>query len=228
MKSSRGVMDVFQGLDLLSGSDTFRKNQTTSLRDKGTKSELDDFFSVKEDITRSSPVKQANAQEAAKDSVTDLFDPLLTDSKNAVGNHVTQSNLASITETRNNYYSDSKTNVLNDPQLVSYGNNIISPQDNNLRPTNSLDVKIPGSVSVNLKSGSQIFGNGDELSHNRTTQSIVALPASGPQGTLQQFPIQFPFNSHPLVQPPVTSGASTTPLRLPKQSSQTTDFSCPR
>ena len=39
-----------------------------------------DMFSVEEDITRSSPVKQANAQEAAKDSVTDLFDPLLTDS----------------------------------------------------------------------------------------------------------------------------------------------------
>ena len=36
-----------------------------------------DMFSVEEDITRSSPVKQANAQEAAKDSVTDLFDPLL-------------------------------------------------------------------------------------------------------------------------------------------------------
>ena len=225
MKSSWGVMDVFQGLDLSSGSDTFRKNNTTNQRDKGSKSDLDDLFSVKEDITRLSPVKQANAQEASKDSVTDLFDPLLTDSKNAVGNHVTQSNLASITETRKNYYSDSKTNVLKDPQLVSYGNNIISPQDNNLRPMNSLNVNTPGSVSLNLKSGSQIFGNGDELSHNRTTQPIVALPASGPQGTLQQFPIQFPFNSHPVVQPPVMSGASTTPLRLPKQSSQRTEFS---
>ena len=38
------------------------------------------FFSVKEDITRSSLVKQANTQEVAKDSVTDLFDLLLTDS----------------------------------------------------------------------------------------------------------------------------------------------------
>ena len=63
--------------------------------------------------------------------MTDLFDPLLTDSKNAVGNHVTQSNLASITETRKNYGSDSETNVLKDPLLVSYGNSIISPQDNN-------------------------------------------------------------------------------------------------
>ena len=45
-----------------------------------SKSDLDVFFSVKEDITRSSPVKQANTQEVAKDSVTDLFDPLLTDS----------------------------------------------------------------------------------------------------------------------------------------------------
>ena len=218
-------MDVFQGLDLSSGSDTFRKNNTTNQRDNGAKTDLDDLFSVKEDITRLSPVKQANAQEASKDSVTDLFDPLLTDSKNDVGNHVTQSNLASITETRNNYYSDSKTNVLKDPQLVSYGNNIISPQDNNLRPMNSLNVNTPGSVSVNLKSGSQIFGNGDELSHNRTTRPIVALPASGPQGTLQQFPIQFPFNSQPVVQPPVMSGASTIPLRLPKQSSQRTEFS---
>ena len=102
MKSSGGVMDVFQGLDLSSGSDTFRKNNTTNQRDKGSKSDLDDLFSVKEDITRLSPVKQANAQEASKDSVTDLFDPLLTDSKNAVGNHVTQSNLASITEAREN------------------------------------------------------------------------------------------------------------------------------
>ena len=45
-----------------------------------SKSDLDVLFSVKEDITRSSPVKQANTQEVAKDSVTDLFDPLLTDS----------------------------------------------------------------------------------------------------------------------------------------------------
>ena len=51
MKSSRGVLDVFQGLDLLSGSDTFRKNNTTNQRDKGTKSDLDDFFSVKEDMS---------------------------------------------------------------------------------------------------------------------------------------------------------------------------------
>ena len=36
------------------------------------------------------------------DSLTDLFDPLLTDRKNAVGNHVMQSNLASITEAREN------------------------------------------------------------------------------------------------------------------------------
>ena len=42
---------MFQGLDLLSGSDTFRKNNTTNQRDKGTKSDLDDFFSVKEDMS---------------------------------------------------------------------------------------------------------------------------------------------------------------------------------
>ena len=59
------------------------------------------FFPL-EGITRSSPVKPANAQEVAKDSLTDLFDPLLTDRKNAVGNHVMQSNLASITEAREN------------------------------------------------------------------------------------------------------------------------------
>ena len=56
------------------------ENNTTNQRDNGAKSDLDDFFSVKVDITRSSPVKQVNTQEVAKDSVTDLFDPLLTDS----------------------------------------------------------------------------------------------------------------------------------------------------
>ena len=111
------------------------------------------IFSVKEGITRSSLVKPANAQEVAKDSVTDLFDPLLTDSKNAVGNHVTQSNLASITEARKNYFSNSKTSVLKDLQLVSYGNTIILPQDNNLCPTNSLDVNTAGSALVTLKGG---------------------------------------------------------------------------
>ena len=62
------------------GVTPLEENNTTNQRDKGAKSDLDDLFSVKEDITRSSPVKKkANAQEAAKDSVTDLFDPLLTD-----------------------------------------------------------------------------------------------------------------------------------------------------
>ena len=62
------------------GVTALEENNTTNQRDNGAKSDLDDFFSVKEDITRSSPVKQANTQEVAKDSVTDLFDPLLTDS----------------------------------------------------------------------------------------------------------------------------------------------------
>ena len=62
------------------GVTPLEENITTNQRDKGAKSDLDDFFSVKVDITRSSPVKQVNTQEVAKDSVTDLFDPLLTDS----------------------------------------------------------------------------------------------------------------------------------------------------
>ena len=62
------------------GVTPLEENNTTNQRDNGAKSDLDDFFSVKEDITRSSPVKQANTQEVAKDSVTDLFDLLLTDS----------------------------------------------------------------------------------------------------------------------------------------------------
>ena len=77
--------------------------------------------------------------------------------------------MASIAEARENYFSNSKTNVLKDPQLVSYGNSLISPYDGNLRPTNVLNVNSAGSVSVNLKRGSQIFGNVDELSHNKTT-----------------------------------------------------------
>ena len=62
------------------GVTPLEENITTNQRDNGAKSDLDDFFSVKVDITRSSPVKQVNTQEVAKDSVTDLFDPLLTDS----------------------------------------------------------------------------------------------------------------------------------------------------
>ena len=62
------------------GVTPLEENNTTNQRDNGAKTDLDDFFSVKVDITRSSPVKQANTQEVAKDSVTDLFDPLLTDS----------------------------------------------------------------------------------------------------------------------------------------------------
>ena len=47
------------------------------------------------------------------------------------------------------------------------------------------------------------------------------LPASGSQRTQQLYKIiQFPFNSHPVVQPPVMCGPSKVPLRLPKQSSQ--------
>ena len=61
------------------GVTPLEENNTTNQRDNGAKSDLDDFFSVKVDITRSSPVKQVNTQEVAKDSVTDLFDPLLTD-----------------------------------------------------------------------------------------------------------------------------------------------------
>ena len=62
------------------GVTPLEENNTTNQRDNGAKSDLDDFFSVKVDITRLSPVKQVNTQEVAKDSVTDLFDPLLTDS----------------------------------------------------------------------------------------------------------------------------------------------------
>ena len=88
-----------------------------------------------------------------------------------------------------------------------------------------MKVNSAGSVSGNLKRGSQIFGNVDELSHNRTTQPNVTLPASGPQRTQQLYKIiQFPFNSHPVVQPPVMSGASTIPLRHSKQLSQRTEF----
>ena len=61
------------------GVTPLEENNTTNQRDNGAKSDLDDFFSVKVDITRLSPVKQVNTQEVAKDSVTDLFDPLLTD-----------------------------------------------------------------------------------------------------------------------------------------------------
>ena len=40
------------------GVTALEENNTTNQRDKGAKSDLDDLFSVKEDITRSSPVKK--------------------------------------------------------------------------------------------------------------------------------------------------------------------------
>ena len=90
----------------------------------------------------------------------------------------------------------------------------------------SISLGSAGFVSVNLKSGSQIFGNVDKLSQNRTTQPNVTLPASGPQRTRQLYKIiQFPVNSHPFLQSPVRCDPSTIPLRFPKQSSQKTGFS---
>ena len=119
------------------GVTPLEENNTTNQRDNGAKSDLDDFFSVKVDITRSSPVKQANTQEVAKDSVTDLFDPLLTDSNFRMLLEIMSRNPIWLQLLKQkNYYLNSKTNVLKDPQLVSYGNSLISPYDGNLRPTN--------------------------------------------------------------------------------------------
>ncbi|PFX12377.1 VHS domain-containing protein [Stylophora pistillata] len=223
-RSSEGNLDVFQGLDFSSGSDTSRNSNNANQRSKGAKSDFEDFFSVKEDITRSASVKKANGREAAKDSVTDLFDPLLIDSKNSPGNHVTQSNLTSIVEVRKHHNFNSQRNVLEDPQLVSYGNSVIPPQDNILSPMNSLNVNTAASASVNFTSGSQICRNSDDLSHNRTSPPNVTLPTSGAQRTNRRS-LQFPYSHHPVFQQPVTSSASSIPLRLPKQSSQRTDFS---
>ena len=89
-----------------------------------------------------------------------------------------------------------------------------------------MNVNSAGSVSVNLERGSQIFGNVDELSHNKTAQPNVTLYTSEPQRTQQLYKIiQFPFDSHPVVQPPVMCDPSTITLRHSKQSSQRTDFS---
>ena len=212
---------MFQGFDLPGRRDTPKNNNTSKQALQGSKSDLDDLFFIKEES--GVPTLVRKDQEPVKDSVTDLFDPLFYDNTSSFGNHVTQSCMTSTSGPRKNHFSNTKTSVEADPQRIVYGNSLLSSRDNIVRPVSFSNVNTASPALVNLGSGSQTLGDLDGLSRNRTTRPHVTLPGNGPLMTNQQS-LNFPSNPHPIVQPSVLSGASTIPLRLPKQQSQRTDF----
>ena len=204
---------MFQGLDLSCGNHTPEIDNPSIKAFQSSNSELDDLFFVTEEST--GPTFLGKGQELVKESVTDLFDPLCNDSASSLGPHVTQPCVTSTT----GRYSDTKTNSETNPQLISYGNSLISPQGNVVPPVNSSNINTVNPGLVNF-AGSNLDG----LSRNRTTQPHVTLPGNG-QPIANQYSLNFPNNPHPIVQPSVLSGSSTIPLRLPKQQSTKTDFS---
>ena len=208
-RPSEEVFDIFQGPDLSSRNHTLKNENSSRQASHSLKSELDDLFSVTAENTRSTKFV-SKAQEPVKDSVTDLFDPLRNDSASSFGTHVTQPCVTSTIGPGNEHFRDSTTNNETGPQLISYGNSLISPQGNVLPPFSSSN---ENRVNPGLN-GLHGLGDLDSLSHNRTTQ---------PQ--FNQHSSNFPNNSHPALQLSVLSGSSTIPLRLPKQPSQRTDFS---
>jgi len=209
------VFDVFQGLDLSSRNHALKNENSSRQASNSLKSELDDLFSVTAE-NRGSTKFVGKAPEPVKDSVTDLFDPLCDDSASSFGTHVTQSCVTSTIGPGNEHFRDSTTNNETGPQLISYGNRLISPQGN-LPPVSS-------SNENRVNPGLHALGDLDSLSHNRTMQPQVTLPSSS-LPMPNQHSSNFPNNSHPALQLSVLSGSSTIPLRLPKQPSQRTDFS---
>lgn len=163
-------------------------------------------------------------QDPVKDSVTDLFDPLCNDSVSSFGLRVTEPSVTSTTGVVKERSKETTTNSGTGPQLICYENSLISPQGNVVPPVSSSNINTVNPRLENIADGSLTFDDLDGLSRNRTTQSHVTLPSSGPP-IGKQYSLNFPNNSHPIVQPSVLSGASTIPLRLPKQPSQKTDFS---
>ena len=212
-RPSEEVFDVFQGLDL-SGRHQVPKNENSSRQTShSSKSAIGDLFSV--NVENTGPNFVSKAREPVKDSVTDLFDPLCNDSASSFGTHVTQPCVTSAIGPGKERFPDSKTG----PQLISYGNSLISPQGNALPPVSSSNETINPGVH-----GLHALGDLDSLSHNRITQPQVTLPSSG-LPMVNQYSSNFPNNSHPALQFSGLSGSSTIPLRLPKQPSQRTDFS---
>lgn len=218
-RPSTEVLGVFQGLDLSSGNHTPNNDTNSRQVFHGSKSELDNLFAVTKGTA--GPTLTRKIQEPVKDSVTDLFDPLCNGNVSTFGLHVTQPSAISSTGTVKERSSETTTNNKTGPQLMSYENSFISPQDNFVGPSN---VNYVNPRLVNTTGASHAFDDLDGLSRNRTTQPHVTLPSGGPSmGTQHSF--NFPNNSHPIVQPSVLSGASTIPLKLAKQPSQKTDFS---
>ena len=215
-RSSEEVFD-FQGLDLSNRNHTPKNENSSRQAFHSSKSELDDLFSViAENVT---PTFVSKGQEPVKDSVTDMFDPLSNDSASSSGTHVTQPCVRSTVGPGKERFSNSKTNNETGPQLISYGNSLISPQGNVLPPDSSSNENINPALD-----GFHALGDLDSLSHNRTTQPRVTVPRTG-LPIANQYSSSFSNTSRPALQLSVLSGSSTIPLRLPKQPSQRTDFS---
>ena len=215
-RPSEEVCDVFQGLDPFSRNHTPKTENSSRQTSHRSKSELDDLFSVT--AKNAGPTFVSKAQEPVKDSVTDLFDPLYNYSASSFETNVTKPCVTSTIGAEKDCVSDSKTHSGTGPQLISYGNSLISPQGNVLHPVSSSNENINPGLP-----GLLALSDLDSLSRNRTTQPQVTLPNTG-LPTVHQYSSNFPNNSHLLLQRSVLSGSSTIPLRLPKQPSQRTDF----
>ena len=216
-RPSEEAFDVFQGLDPSRRSHGSKNENSSRQTSHHSKSELDDLFSVS--AKNAGPTFVSKAEEPVKDSVADLFDPLYKNSASSFETNVTQPCVTSTMGPGKDGFSDSKTNNGTGPQLISYGNSLISPQGNVLPPVRSSNENINPGLH-----GLHALSDLDSLSHNRTTQPRVTLPNTG-LPMANQYSSNFPNNSHPALQLSVLSGTSTVPLRLPKQPSQRTDFS---
>ena len=216
-RPSEEVFDVFQILDPSNRNHTPENENSSRQTSHRSKSELDDLFSVTPKKAGSTFVSKG--QEPVKDSVTDLFDPLYNNSASSCETNVTQPCVTLTIGPGKGGFSDSKTNNGTGSQLISYGNSLISPQGSALPPVRSSNENINPGLQ-----GLHALGDLDSSSHNRTTQPQVMLRNTG-LPMANQYSSNFPNNSHPALQHSALSGSSTIPLRLPKQSSQRTDFS---
>lgn len=216
-RPSGEVFDVFQGLDPSSRDHTPENENSSRQTSHCSKSELDDLFSVT--AKKAGPTFVGKAQEPLKDSVADLFDPLYNNSASSFETNVTKPCVTSTIGPGKDRFSDSKTNNGTGSQLISYENSLISPQGNIFPPVRSSNENINPGLH-----GLHALSDLDSLSHNRTTQPQVTLPNTG-LPMANQYSSNFPNNSYPALQLSALSGSSTIPLRLPKQSSQRTDFS---
>ena len=197
---------MFQGLDVSDGNDD-------SSQVRGSKTSLDDFFSVS--TGDEVPGTVTLNQEHVKGSVTDVFDPLCST------HETTKAASKGVGEQRYNAKSKSDSQS---PQVTSYESSLISSNGSTVNPGLS---GFTGTFYGPVTSGSGTLEDLSTLSRNNTMQPNVtpnitlagnALPPAN------RYVSNFPNTSHPIIHPSVLSGGSTIPLRLPPPS-QKADFS---